>query len=352
MQFFRKAGEELAEMRTLRALELYRLAEETGHDPDECGAGRWTCHMLAGNFDLAWRESEEIARRGNPDPHRFWDGYPFAGRRVILRCLHGLGDTLQFVRYAPLIRAEAHSLTIEAQPKLKQLLAQAELADRVITWGESEWPETEPRWDQQVEVMELPRIFRTTIESIPKRVPYIDVPFRSIDAGYAPSCGQLRVGLVWAAGDFNPARSVPVEEMAELFDIPGISFVSLQTGPEGDEIKPWADRVITLPDQFSGIFATAQTIKELDLVVTVDTMTAHLAGAMGRPVWTLLPYACDWRWMMGRADSPWYPTMRLFRQRAPGEWNRVIAELKYELGQLVSPSGAKDADPALLAPES
>ena len=157
-ELFLKAGEQLAARRVGQALELYRRAEAAGYDVDQCAAGRWDCHMLAGHFELAWRESDAIAQRGTPDPHRFWDGRPLTGRRVMLRCLHGLGDTLQFIRYAPLIRKDAKSLTIEAQPKLKRLLEQSQLADCVTTWGEFG-----PPWDQQVEVMELPLIFRTTL---------------------------------------------------------------------------------------------------------------------------------------------------------------------------------------------
>ena len=146
-----------------------------------------------------------------------------------------------------------------------------------------------------------------------------------------PSQQPLRVGIVWAASVYNPARSISIEQLAQLFDTPEVSFVSLQAGPEGTELLPWARHVVIPPDELTGIFATAQTIKNLDLVITVDTMTAHLAGAMAAPVWTLLPVECDWRWMLGRADSPWYPTMRLFRQRHAGDWTPVIAAVRREL---------------------
>lgn len=311
--------------------------------------------MLAGEFEQAWSESEAIAGRGKPDPHRFWDGRPFSGRRIMLRCLHGLGDTLQFIRYAPLLRRKAKSLTIEAQPKLKELLQQAQLADRVITWGEPEWGENEPPWDQQIEVMELPRIFCTTLDSIPTRVPYIDVP---ADPEHA-ICNRerLRVGFVWMSSVYNPARSVPIELLAQLFVVPGVSFVSLQAGPESSQAKSWGSWVTILPDEYTGIFATAKTIKHLDLVITVDTMTAHLAGAMGKSVWTLLPYECDWRWMLERSDSPWYPTMRLFRQREPGDWNPVIEAVGRELTALAARAQRTHAQKArrcgaMLVPES
>jgi len=335
-ELFTEGGEQIANLRVRQALELYHLAERAGHDANECAARRWTCHMLAGEFELAWRESDTIARRGQPDFNRFWDGRPFTGRRVLLRCLHGLGDTLQFVRYAPLIQREARSLTIEAQPKLKALLEQAGISDGVITWGEAA-----PPWDQQVEVMELPRIFRTTLASIPTAIPYIDLP-----VACSPACppkklarqerqpGPLCVGIVWAAGLYDPTRSIPIKRLAQLFDTPGVSFISLQAGAEGADVRPWAGQVTIPPEELTGILETARTLKKLDLVITVDTMTAHLAGAMGTPVWTLLPYECDWRWMMERADSPWYPTMRLFRQQKMDDWNPVIQSVQRQLSAL------------------
>ncbi len=294
--------------------------------------------MLTGEFELAWRESDAIANRGQPDPNRFWDGRPFTGRKVLLRCLHGLGDTLQFVRYAHLIRQQARWLAIEGQPRLKLLLKEAGLADCVMTWGEPE-----PPWDQQMEVMELPRIFRTTLDTIPNRVPYITLNAGSSNDGTvavepsgppnSPS-PTLRVGLVWASSTYNPARSVPIQCASALFDTPGVVFFSLQAGIESAEIEPWAERVPCLDDPSTCVLGTAKSLAQVDLVITVDTMMAHLAGAMGKPVWTLLPYECDWRWMVGREDSPWYPTMRLFRQREPGVWNPVIARVRRELTAL------------------
>jgi hypothetical protein len=365
-QLFEQAGMELACRNITASLRLYDLAVQAGFDPDQCAAGRWECYMLTGHFELAWRESDSIAQRGQPDPHRFWDGQSFAGRQVLLRCLHGLGDTLQFVRYAPLIRSQSRSLTIEAQPKLQALLRQADLADCVITWGEPE-----PSWDQQVEVMELPRIFRTQLDTVPCRVPYIP-PRGAQNARLRATLQQrnsadprvaqepdlsdpLRVGIVWASSTFNPARSVPLGTLAPLFKTPGVSFLSLQADDEGLEASPWASLVVQLPVEHRHILATANTLANLHLLITVDTMTAHLAGAMGIPVWTLLPFTCDWRWMLGRSDSPWYPTMRLFRQPKPEDWPSVIAEVQRELLSLTaaqSPcqSPAHPAPPLVLAP--
>jgi len=326
-KLFSSAGHELRQRRVAEALRLFTLAEEAGYDPDECAGGRWIGHMLAGQFESAWQESDAIAARGKPDAHRFWDGKPLQGRSVLIRCLHGLGDTLQFIRYVPLLRAMARSVAIEAQPALKLLLQQAEIADQVVTWGEPE-----PKWDQQIEIIELPRIFRTTLDSIPNRVPYLDVKGATQNRGEYSRSRPLQVGLVWMASSYNPARSIRFEEMAQLLDVGGIAFSSLQGRDERSDLAGWNGRVADLYDD--SVLAMARHVSGLDLVITVDTMMAHLAGAMGRPVWTLLPYEGDWRWMLEREDSPWYPTMRLFRQRKPGEWKEVIARVKEELKAL------------------
>jgi hypothetical protein len=328
-QIFYEAEHQLRRMDVTGALRLYNLAETANYDPDLCAAGRWTCHMLSGRFELAWRESDLIASRGRPDPYRYWDGQPVDNRKVLIRCLHGLGDTLQFVRYVPLMRARARSVTVEAQPALKLLLSQARIADQVITWGEQE-----PPWDQQIEIIELPRVFRTTLASIPDGVPYLDVSKADSIAPYDGS-RPLAAGLVWVSSGYNPARSVPLQQIARLFGIRGVSFYSLQAGPEREHLSQWPHEIINLYHESGSILIGAKTLKKLDLVITVDTMMTHLAGAMGRPVWTLLPYECDWRWMMDREDSPWNPSMRLFRQKRPGDWDSVIQRLQDSLHQVV-----------------
>jgi hypothetical protein len=213
---------------------------------------------------------------------------------------------------------------------LKLLLKESRIADEVFTWGERE-----PHWDQQMEVVELPRIFRTTLDSIPNQVPYLDVPSVlsiSRDDGLRP----VRVGIVWASSSFNPARSVPLERFASIFATPGIRFYSLQAGSERTELQSWSTEIEALYDETACVLATAQALKALDLLITVDTMVAHLAGALARPVWTLLPFECDWRWMLDREDSPWYPTMRLFRQPKPADWDPVIERVQRELDALVA----------------
>ena len=322
---FEEAHRYAEAMQIPEARQTFQLAEDAGFNADDCAAGRWTCHMLLGQFESAWKESDAIARRGNPDPHRFWDGRPLDGRHVLIRCLHGLGDTLQYIRYAAMMRQGVATLTVEAQPPLRTLLEQAHIADTVITWGEEE-----PFWDQQIEIVELPRIFRTTIDSIPATVPYINVP-GGREGMLSSKEPLLRVGLVWASSTFNPSRSLLLSQLAPLLGIPGISFFSFQAGEERGQLVHWPSRISDLYTEGQSVLETAIGMKTMDLIISVDTMTAHLAGAMGLDVWTLLPYTCDWRWMLHRCDSPWYPTMRLFRQNTPGDWNGVVERVRNEL---------------------
>ncbi len=277
--------------------------------------------MLLGEFERAWAESDAIEKRGGVDPHRFWDGTPFNGKRVILRCLHGLGDTIQFIRYAPIIRAQAHNLIVETHPALVSLLRYAPGVDQVITWGQ-EAPANPPEWDCQVEINELPRIFRSTPATIPSSVPYFRLP-----APPKPKrTGRKRIGLIWSSSQWNPARSVPFELLTDALEGCSADLFSLQHGPD-------RNRLPTVRSYESDVLDTADDMLSMDLIISVDTMTAHLAGALGLPVWVLLPFAADWRWMLDRCDSPWYPTMRLFRQRSPGEWESALEALRLSLSR-------------------
>lgn len=317
-------------MRIPEAIDFYGRAEAAGFDADACAGARWMCHMLSGRFESAWRESDAIAARANPDPNRFWDGRPFEGRHVLIRCLHGLGDTIQFIRYAALIRELARSLTIEAQPAMKRLIEESNLADHVITWGDPE-----PHWDQQIEVVELPRAFRATEDSIPRCVPYLHAPSAPAISPY-DATRPLRAGIVWASSGFNASRSMHLQDWMPLFETPAVEFFSLQAGEERSQLHQCRAPVHNLFNGSLCLLEASAKLKQLDLLIAVDTMMAHLAGALARPVWTLLPFHCDWRWMIGRADSPWYPTMRLFRQPHPGCWQPVIANVASTLKELTA----------------
>ncbi len=292
--------------------------------------------MLLGKFEEAWRVSEQIAARGKPDPHALWDGRPLAGKRVMIRCLHGYGDAIQFVRYAQLIRREARSVILQTHPELVYLLRELPYVDDVISWAEDQSKTN--AWDQQLEVMELPRVFRTTLPTIPAAVPYLFVgeARRKRSLAALGTARGPRVGILWRASNWNPARSLPLSTLAPVLRTPGVSFYSFQRGEGRAELADcaFAHRIHDTAPHSPDIADTAADLLHMDLLVTVDTMAAHLAGALAKRVWMLLPYHADWRWMLDRRDSPWYPTMRLFRQPAPGDWHAPINEVARELAVL------------------
>ncbi|HWO43215.1 MAG TPA: ADP-heptose--LPS heptosyltransferase, partial [Candidatus Eisenbacteria bacterium] len=251
-----------------------------------------------------------------------WDGTSPAGKRVLVRCYHGLGDTLQFIRYTPRLRALAAEVVVAAQPELVGLLQTAAGIDRLLALDD----EDDAAWEVEIEVMELPHVFRTSLATIPADVPYLHVTPTPVEKNR-----NLAVGLVWSAGDWDLRRSIAFQDLQPLFEIDEIEFHMLQRGPALRERPP----AFGIPSGRSDIVSLARLMRGLDLVVSVDTMTAHLAGALGVPVWNLIHADADWRWLEKRNDSPWYPTMRLFRQAKPGDWTPVIDALAGELRRLL-----------------
>jgi hypothetical protein len=297
----------------------------------ELGA-RWFREMRRGDWEAAWRASDAILRAhaGVDCWHRprheqwVWDGTPLDGKRVLVRCYHGLGDTLQFIRYLPKVRAIAAETIVWAQPALIPLLRTADGIDRLEPLHDGAY---EGEHDVDVEVMELAHVFRSTPGTLPATVPYLHAAPAPL-----PRDGRLAVGLVWRAGDWDERRSLPFSLLQPLAELPGIDLHVLQRGPALDECPPaWGTR-----SGCDDVLQAARVMRALDLVITVDSMPAHLAGALGVPVWTLLIHDADWRWMEGRGDTPWYPTMRLFRQPAPGEWAPVVRRVADELRALAT----------------
>jgi hypothetical protein len=320
-----------------QALHHFEQAESLGHDPELCGSHRWKCWMLLGDFESAWKESDLITARGTPDPNALWDGLSPAGRRVVIRCLHGYGDAIQFLRYARLLRNCAANVTVQAHPKMLTLIARIPGADSVVGWNN---PSALPGgdWNQQMEVTELPRIFRTTTATIPREIPYVHLSPHALSES-AERLGNSRtprVGLLWAASAWNPARSMSLAELMPLLHAVNCSFYSFQRGPQRAELSTLSGgfQIHDTAVHSDDIADTAADLMNMDLFVTVDTMAAHLAGALGRPVWVMLPWDADWRWMLDREDTPWYPTMRLFRQRSPGDWKSVVMRIAAELSNL------------------
>jgi hypothetical protein len=314
------------------ALAAFYFAEVAGADADRCAAGRWRAQILVGDFTGAWLECDAIRRRGAFDPHRFWNGEPIDGRRVILRCLHGLGDTVQFLRFLPQLRGRASSTTVEVPPALLELARCIDGVEHVVSWGDDTLVQPTD-WEIQLEVMELPYFFRITLSDLPIARNYLRIPPRWRRGAALGSSARPRIGLVWTAGEWNPERSLPFGLLQQLIEGRDCEFWNLQGGAASDD---WgclsrSERLRGAEACGPGLVNLAATLLDLDLIITVDTLAAHLAGAMGKPAWVLLGYAADWRWMTKREDSPWYPSLRLFRQPSPGDWESVIACVDKEL---------------------
>jgi hypothetical protein len=284
----------------------------------------WINQMRRGQFAADWATNDALRQAGNGrtagaprDQQQIWDGTPIDGRRVLVRCYHGLGDTIQFIRYARLLRERAREGLVWAQPRLIPVLATVHGIDHLIPLHDGA---VEADYDVDVEIMER----AVPVSHGGPNHPSADSVHRG--RSRAASDNRARVGLVWTAGEWAPHRSIPFRLLAPLVRAP-VGWYVLQGG------HALAER----PDDFgipagtADIVEAACVMRSLDLVITIDSMPAHLAGAVGAPEWTLLAADADWRWMTARSDSPWYPTMRLFKQPRPGEWEPVIAEVAAEL---------------------
>lgn len=289
--------------------------------------------MLRGDFAAAWRVSDSLLHTTRQQDHarvprheqNIWDGRPVAGKRVLVRCYHGLGDTIQFIRYAALLKRVAAEVIVWMQPSLIPLLRSVRGIDRVMPLHDGV-PDVE--YDVDVELNELPYVFRTTLKTIPAEVPYVHVePALHEDSLSLPRNDKLKVGLIWRSGEWDERRSIPFRALLPFREVSGVEWHLLQRDARD---AGWNGEFGAITGGDNPL-DDARIMRALDLVISVDTMTAHLAGALGRPTWTLLPFESDWRWMLDRPDTPWYPTMRLFRQQRAGNWSPVIETLLIQL---------------------
>lgn len=287
--------------------------------------------MIRGDFEAAWRISDQVLRarivRGETCfhwPRHFqyvWRGEPLEGRRVLVRCYHGLGDTLQFARFFRPLRSIAGHVQVWAQPELLGILQSADGIDGLLPLHDGA---VDAEFDADIELMELPHALRVTSATLPRAVPYLSLRRMRGDAfaERRPSDEAFNVGLVWRSGEWDDRRSVPLRALAPLAAIPGVRLYSLQRGSAQGQAAVLRASDVSDAD----VEVAATRMQALDLILAPDTMIAHLAGALGLPVFTLLHADCDWRWMTERSDSPWYPTMRLFRQPRLGDWAPAIEQ--------------------------
>lgn len=295
-------------------------------------ANRATLLLLLGRMEEGWREyewrwrTEGFTTAPRDFGRRAWDGSDLAGRTLLVHAEQGLGSAIQFVRYLPLLAARGARVMLECQPPLARLFASliGGSPAAIVRKGEAL-----PDFAVHAPLMSLPRLLGTTLDSIPNAVPYLaaDEELRRLWRQRLAGVGRPRVGLVWAGNpnhgnDRN--RSMPAGALAPLLACPDIAFIDLQVGAGAAERADLPEGAVVAPGSIADFADTAAIVAELDLVISVDTAVAHLGGALAKPVWLLLPFVGEWRWLLDRTDTPWYPTMRLFRQPSPGDWPAVV----------------------------
>ena len=324
--------------------------------PDDADSRYNHSHLLlqSGNFALGWDKYESRWQSTDAPPYPFGE-IPLLGSienikdsKVLIWAEQGLGDTIQFVRYVALVSSLGAKVTLLVQPDLLTLLKNIEGPKEVVCRRNQD-----EAFDFQIPLMSLPRLFKTDSFNVPANIPYLfAAPEKSKDWKKKLSSDVcLKVGIVWSGGfrkDFpslwavNHRRNIPFEKIAALQTVQGVSFYSLQKGEPAeseflrDREAIWTEHNLSnVANELVDFSDTAGLIDNLDLIVSVDTSTAHLAAAMGKPVWILSRYDSCWRWLLDRLDSIWYPTVRLYNQKSPGDWDTVLSLVARDLGDLV-----------------
>jgi Tfp pilus assembly protein PilF len=327
--------------------EAIRCAERAvALDPDFAGAhfGIAEASLLRGDFRRGWDEYEWRFRLGNapkllpPTDRPQWDGRPLPSDRLLLIADQGYGDVIQFARYVPWAARHCPDIAIACSAEIRPVVVQQPGIGATF----DHW-ENQPDFVAYCALSGLPRLAGTTLETIPASVPYLRADPQKVAAwsdrlsGLVPR-GYRRVGVAWAGrpthvNDRN--RSIALTAFAPIAELPRLALISLQKGPAQAQTGSYWGRapLVNLGPEITDFADTMAILEALDLVVTIDTAVGHLAGAMGRPVWLMLPFAPDWRWLLNRTDSPWYPTARLFRQPAPRQWDPVVADITRRLAE-------------------
>jgi len=302
--------------------------------------------LLAGNLKEGWQKYEWRLRQPKyqflQSRRNRWQGKEAPDKTLLVRAEQGLGDVIQFIRFLPLVKTRVGRLLFECQPSLTRLFQNFSGIDQIYSRKADLSPPDVP-YDLDFPLLSLPGILGVTLDSIPARVPYILPEKNRVEEWkqrIPPDPGQIKIGIVWAGHvghKGNSKRSTSLFSWAPLAGIRSVTFFSLQVGEAAGEAQnpPPGMNLFDLTGSIEDFADTAAFIALLDMVVSVDTAVAHLAGAMGKPAWTLLPFTPDWRWLLGRKDTPWYPTMRLFRQRVPGDWKGVFGEVAKGLREVI-----------------
>jgi tetratricopeptide (TPR) repeat protein len=339
-------GKCLKELNRLdESIAAYNRAVEIAPDYALARYGRAVSLLAAGRLTEGFREYEWrwhlTKRRKFPQPA--WRGGHASGQTLLLHAEQGFGDAIQMLRFIPAARERVARVILECRPELTTLFQYSNCADAVIPYGSPI-----PPFDCVTSLLSLPHALGVTLDAIPNRTPYLQAP-PGKQLPPAPS-GHLKVGLAWAG---NPghhqdaARSIRLQELAPVLQVPGVSFYSLQQSvPARDEccLRSKSD-IINFRLIRGDFLDTASVIAELDLVITVDTAVAHLAGALGKPVWLLVQHSPDWRWFLDRPDTPWYPTMQLYRQAERGRWDLPVKRVAEALRRRLDSRSARPQPP-------
>jgi tetratricopeptide (TPR) repeat protein len=327
-----------------QAVERFRRSIELRPDFMEPHCNLALAYLKQGDFVRGWPEWEWRWRRPNYPPRPFpqprWDGGDLTGRTLLVHCEQGLGDTLQFIRLLPLVKQRGGRLVFECHPPLRSLLDGFPDVDQMITAGEPL-----PDFDVEAPLLSLPGILGITLDNIPAKVPYIHVSDELVTRWRSEVAGPgVRVGIAWQGSPQHKndrRRSVALDRFAPLAEVPGVTLISLQKGFGSEQIARAQFPVVDLGNRLETFADTAAVLQSLDLLISVDTAVIHCAGAFGVPAWLLLCFESEWRWLVDRDDSPWYPSMRLFRQPNSGEWDAVFDRVAVELGALTKRTGEK-----------
>jgi tetratricopeptide (TPR) repeat protein len=331
----------LAKLDLDAAMRSYEDALYFQPDHSDAHWNRALLHLLRGEFDRGWLEYEWRWRKF-PEVRRFfpkplWDGCDISGKTILLHAEQGFGDTIQFIRFAPLVAHRGATVNLECQPELEGLFQHVPGVARTFSRTDRM-----PPFDVHCPLLSLPRALKLRSDNIPNDIPYLQSDrnlTRKWEGRLADFKKFFKVGVVWAGAKTHrrdAERSIPLDALAALNEVQGVRLFSLQK-----DMATQASAAIELIDftaELHDFAETAALVANLDLVMGVDTAVVHLAGALGKPVWTLLPYSPDWRWLLNRDDSPWYPTMRLFRQASQGDWNGAMCRIVESLQRKASPS--------------
>ncbi|MBF0423832.1 MAG: glycosyltransferase family protein, partial [Magnetococcales bacterium] len=322
------------------AIEKFMEVQEKAPDYPDAYYNEGMARLARGEFDRGWRHSEwrlkmpSFKIKGEAVP--LTDQSLARGRTILLHCEQGLGDSIQFIRYAALVRELGARVVVFCPTPLVGLFGSVAGIDHL-----TDDVEQVPPCDHRVPTLSLPLLFNTDLETIPAPIPYIfpDPKLRQAMGERLAHCQGLKVGLVWHGnpGHSNDAnRSMEPIWMSSLLQVEGVHFVNLQLGVSFVDQILFAGRPnwLDISHELSTCSETAALVSHLDLVISVDTAVAHLAGALGRPVWILLPFVADWRWLQQRSDSPWYPNARLFRQTQRGDWATMMSTVREKLAQV------------------